>query len=120
MSRERSLCSYHWILEQRITHRQHKQENHQQTWLFESHTGDQREDCLFQGKDDWQKFWETTFTIDQKEREPGWQEAILLLMRFVSPSIQHPCVENNERSTGRISWRNQLWWMNDKQSKIRR
>ena len=34
------------------------------------------------GKDDWQKFWETTLAIDQKEREPAWQEAILLLMRW--------------------------------------
>ena len=35
-----------------------------------------------EGKDDWQKFWETTLAIDQKEREPAWQEAILLLMRW--------------------------------------
>ena len=34
------------------------------------------------GKDDWQKFWETTLAIDQKEREPAWQEAILLLMHL--------------------------------------
>ena len=34
------------------------------------------------GKDDWQKFWETTLAIDQKEREPAWQEAIFLLMRW--------------------------------------
>ena len=34
------------------------------------------------GKDDWQKFWETTLAIDQKEREPAWQEASLLLMRW--------------------------------------
>ena len=34
------------------------------------------------GKDDWQTFWETTLAIDQKEREPAWQEAILLLMRW--------------------------------------
>ena len=33
------------------------------------------------GKDDWQKFWETTLAIDQKERQPAWQEAIFLLMR---------------------------------------
>ena len=32
------------------------------------------------GKDDWQKFWDTTLAIDQKEREPAWQEAISLLM----------------------------------------
>ena len=37
---------------------------------------------LSRGKDDWQKFWETTLPIDQKEREPAWQEAILLLMRW--------------------------------------
>ena len=34
------------------------------------------------GEDDWQKFWETTLAIDQKELEPAWQEAILLLMRW--------------------------------------
>ena len=34
------------------------------------------------GKDDWQKFWETTLAIDQKEPEPAWREAILLLMRW--------------------------------------
>ena len=34
------------------------------------------------GKDDWQNFWEKTLAIDQKEREPVWQEAILLLMRW--------------------------------------
>ena len=34
------------------------------------------------GEDDWQKFCETTLAIDQKEREPAWQEAILLLMRW--------------------------------------
>ena len=33
------------------------------------------------GKYDWQNFWETTLAIDQKEREPSWQEAIFLLMR---------------------------------------
>ena len=25
------------------------------------------------GEDDWQKFWETTLAIDQKEREPAGQ-----------------------------------------------
>ena len=39
------------------------------------------------GKDDWQKFWETTFTIDQEEREPAWQEAILLLMRWTKDDL---------------------------------
>ena len=34
------------------------------------------------GKDDWQKFWETNLAIDQKEREPVWQEVILILMRW--------------------------------------
>ena len=34
------------------------------------------------GKYDWPKFWDTTLAIDQKEREPAWQEAILLLMRW--------------------------------------
>ena len=34
------------------------------------------------GKDDWQKFWETTLAIDQKKLKPAWQEAILLLMRW--------------------------------------
>ena len=32
------------------------------------------------GKDDWQKFWETTLAIDQKEQKPAWKEAILLLV----------------------------------------
>ena len=37
------------------------------------------------GKDDWQKFWETTLAIDQKkEREPASQEGILLLMRWIN------------------------------------
>ena len=39
------------------------------------------------GKDDWQKFWETTLAIDQKEREPAWQEAILLLMRLTKDDL---------------------------------
>ena len=39
------------------------------------------------GKDDWQKFWETTLVIDQKEREPAWQEAILLLMRWTKDDL---------------------------------
>ena len=38
-------------------------------------------------KDDWQKFWETTLAIDQKEREPAWQEAILLLMRWTKDDL---------------------------------
>ena len=39
------------------------------------------------GKDDLQKFWETTLAIDQKEREPVWQEAILLLMRWTKDDL---------------------------------
>ena len=39
------------------------------------------------GKDDWQKFWETTLAIDQKVREPSWQEAILLLMRWTNDDL---------------------------------
>ena len=39
------------------------------------------------GKDDWQKFWETTLAIDQKEREPAWQEAILLLMCWTKDDL---------------------------------
>ena len=39
------------------------------------------------GKDDWQKFWEITLAIDQKEREPAWQEAILLLMRWTKDDL---------------------------------
>ena len=39
------------------------------------------------GKDDWHKFWETTLAIDQKEREPAWQEAILLLMRLTKDDL---------------------------------
>ena len=39
------------------------------------------------GKDDWQMFWETTLAIDQKEREPAWQEAILLLMRWTKDDL---------------------------------
>ena len=39
------------------------------------------------GKDDWQTFWETTLAIDQKEREPAWQEAILLLMRWTKDEL---------------------------------
>ena len=40
-----------------------------------------------QGKDDWQKFWETTLAIYQKGREPTWQEAILLLMRLTKDDL---------------------------------
>ena len=41
------------------------------------------EELLFSGgKDDWQNCWEKTLAIDQKEREPAWQEGILLLMRW--------------------------------------
>ena len=32
--------------------------------------------CFSVGKDDWQKLWETTLTIDQKEREAALQAAI--------------------------------------------
>ena len=39
------------------------------------------------GKDDWQKFWKTTLAIDHKEREPAWQEAILLLMRWTKDDL---------------------------------
>ena len=39
------------------------------------------------GKDDWQKFWETTLAIDQKEREPAWQEAIFLLMHWTKDDL---------------------------------
>ena len=39
------------------------------------------------GKDDWQEFWETTLAIDQKEREPAWQEAILLLTRWTKDDL---------------------------------
>ena len=39
------------------------------------------------GKDDWQKFWETTLAIDQKEQKPAWQEAILLLMRWTKDDL---------------------------------
>ena len=39
------------------------------------------------GKDDWQKFWDTTLAIDQKERESAWQEAILLLMRWTKDDL---------------------------------
>ena len=39
------------------------------------------------GKDDWQKFWETTLAIDQKVREPAWQEAILLLMCWTKDDL---------------------------------
>ena len=39
------------------------------------------------GKDDWQKFWETTLAIDQKEREPAWQKVILSLMRWTKDDL---------------------------------
>ena len=39
------------------------------------------------GKDDWQKFWDTFLAIDQKEREPAWQEAILLLTRWTKDDL---------------------------------
>ena len=33
---------------------------------------EEESELLFSGgKDDWQKFWETTLAIDQKEREPA-------------------------------------------------
>ena len=38
--------------------------------------------CFSGGKDDLQNFWETALAIDQKERQPAWQEASLLLMRW--------------------------------------
>ena len=31
--------------------------------------------------------WETTLAIDQKEREPAWEEAILLLMRWTKDDL---------------------------------
>ena len=39
------------------------------------------------GKDDWQKFRETSLAINQKEREPAWQKAILLLMRWTKDDL---------------------------------
>ena len=39
------------------------------------------------GKDDWKKFWETTLAIDQNEREPARQEAILLLMSWTKDDL---------------------------------
>ena len=39
------------------------------------------------GKYDWQKFWEVTLAIDQKEREPAWHEAILLLIRWTKDDL---------------------------------
>ena len=39
------------------------------------------------GKDDCQKFWEKTWAIDQKEREPVWLEAILLLMLWAEDNL---------------------------------
>ena len=49
---------------------------------------EEESELLFGGwKDDWQKFWETTLAIDQKEREPASQEAILLLMRWTKDDL---------------------------------
>ena len=49
---------------------------------------EEESELLFsRGKDDWQKFWETTLSIDQMEREPAWQEAILLLMRWTKDDL---------------------------------
>ena len=49
---------------------------------------EEESDLFFSGgKDDWQEFWETTLAIDQKEREPAWQEAILLLMRWTKDDL---------------------------------
>ena len=39
------------------------------------------------GKDDWQKFWQTTLAIDQKEREQAWQEAVLLWMYWTKDDL---------------------------------
>ena len=39
------------------------------------------------GKYDWQKFWETTLAIDQKERQPAWQEAIMSLMSWTKDDL---------------------------------
>ena len=51
-------------------------------WMDEGVVEEESELFLSGGRDDWQKFWETILAIDQKEREPAWQEAILLLMRW--------------------------------------
>ena len=49
---------------------------------------EEESELLFSGgKDDWQKFWDKTLAIDQKEREPAWQEAILLLMRWTKDDL---------------------------------
>ena len=40
---------------------------------------EEESDFFIGGKDDCQKFWETALAIEQKEREPAWQEAILLV-----------------------------------------
>ena len=50
---------------------------------------EEESELLFSGgKDDWHKFWETTLAIDQKKREPAWQEAILLLMRWTKDDLE--------------------------------
>ena len=53
---------------------------------------EEESELLFSGgKDDWQKFWETTSAIDQKEREPAWEEPILLLMRWTKDDLEFSC-----------------------------
>ena len=49
---ERDHCSHHRILEQRTRLGQHKQEDHQKAWLFESHTGDQKNIKFFWDRED--------------------------------------------------------------------
>ena len=49
---------------------------------------EEESELLFSGgKDDWKNFWDTTLAIDHKEREPLWQEAILLLMRWTKDDL---------------------------------
>ena len=55
---------------------------------FDEGVVEEESELFFNGrKDHWQKFWETILAIDQKEREPAWQEAILLLMHWTKDDL---------------------------------
>ena len=49
---------------------------------------EEKSELLFSGgKDDWQRIWETTLAIDQKEQETACQEAILLLTPWTKDDL---------------------------------
>ena len=63
------------------------------------------------GKEEWQKFCETTLAKDRKEREPVWQEAILLLILLTKEVLALLMVlEHRSRACTNKALECGVWW----------